>query len=138
MTEIDKDERKYIYAALLVTIQNASDLETVQRLIDQGRQALVLIPSGMARGDHDAITEQLVDLVDDSEAILTAVQVDSTRPKGWPRWLARLNATRTFVVRPKSLGDPSVAVFWAPEAETGLKRLLVVELKTFKYGFREP
>ncbi len=137
MTAIDKDERKYIHGALLLTVQNESDLETVRSLVDQGRQVLVMIPSRMARADYDTLTEQLMDLVGRADAKLTAIQVGSARPKGWRRWLARLNATRTFIVTPNTLDDPTVAVFWAPVAGTGVERLVVGELNTIKTGFIE-
>lgn len=137
MTAIDEDERKYIHGALLLTVQTASDLETVRALIGQGRQAVVMIPSHIPRSDFDTLTEQLIDLVGRAEARLTAVQVGSARPKGWRRLLARLNASRTFIVTPNTLDNPSVAVFWAPEADTGGERLVVGELRTIKAGFTE-
>lgn len=137
MTGIDKEERKYIHGAFLLIVQIASDLETVRELVDHGRQVLVMIPSRMLRSDCDALTGQLMDLVDGAEAKLTAVQVGSARPKGWRKWLSRLNATRTFMVTPKTLDDPSVAVFWATEADTGVERLVVGELKAINAGFIE-
>ena len=133
----DKGERKYIYGALVLTVQSAQDFGTVRTLIDDGRQVLALISARADRADYDILTEQLIELADEAGATLTAIQAGSARPKGWRRWLARLNATRTFLLTPKSLGDPSVAVFWAPEADTGIKRLVVGDIKTFKVGFRE-
>jgi hypothetical protein len=137
MVASDNDERKYIHGALALTVQSASDLETVRELIDQRRQVLAIVPSRMSRADYDALTEQLMDLGGRTEAMLTAVQVGVGRPKGWSRWLARLNATRTFILTPKTLSDPSVAVFWAPEADTGAQRLVVGEFTTLRLGSTE-
>jgi hypothetical protein len=137
MTANDRDQRKYIHGALLLTVQQASDLEAVQGLVDKGRQVVVMIPSRMGRADHDSLTEQLMDLAGRAVARLTVIQVGSSRPKGWRRWLARLNSIRTFIVTPKNLDEPSVAVFWAPEADTGVERLVVGELTAIKASFRE-
>jgi len=120
MTANDRDERKYIHGARLLTVQHPSDLEAVQGFVDKGRQVVVMIPSHMPRADYDSLTEQPMGLVDRAGARLTAVQVGSSRPRGWRRWLARLNSIRTFIVTPEHLDEPSVAVFWAPEADTGL------------------
>jgi hypothetical protein len=137
MNMTDNGERKYIHGALVLSVQSAQDLASVRALIDDGRQVLALVSARMERADYDTLTEKLIELADEAGATLTAIQVGSERPKGWRRWLARLNATRTFLLTPKSLDDPSVAVFWAPEADTGIKRLVVGEIKTFRVRSRE-
>lgn len=133
----DNAERRYIYGALVLSVQSALDLETVRTMVVDGRQVLTLISARVDRADYDALTEKLIELADEASATITAIQVGSERPKGWRRWLARLNATRAFLLTPESLGDPSVAVFWAPEADTGIERLVVGEIKTFKFEARE-
>lgn len=136
MTEVENDERRYIHGALLLTVRNASDLGSVRSLIDQGRQLLVMIPSNMARAEYDTLADELMGVVAGAEAELAAVQVGSVRPRGWRRWLARLSATRTFIVTPRTLADPSVAVLWAPEPDADVKRLVVGEIRRLKAGFR--
>lgn len=133
----DNDERRYIYGAHVLTVQSSQDCEVARKLISDGRHVLAVISARVDRADYDALTEQLVNLADEVGATLTALQVGSARPKGWRRWLARLNATRGFLLTPKILSAPSVAVFWAPEADTGIERLVVGEVKTFKTGSRE-
>jgi len=93
-----------------------------------------VIPSNMPRDNYDALTERLIDVADRGDAMISAIQVGSARPRGWRRWLSRLNATRGFIVTPKALGDPSVLVTWLPEAETGAERLVVAELHTYRTG----
>jgi hypothetical protein len=134
MAATNESDRRYIQGARLVTTLDASDLEVVFELIGQGQQVLVVIPSNMPRGDYDALTERLIDVADRGDAMISAIQVGSARPRGWRRWLSRLNATRSFIVTPKVLGDPSVLVTWLPEAETGAERLVVGELHTFRTG----
>jgi len=137
MPATDKSDRRHIRAVRLITAQDASDLETLSKLIGQGQQVLVIIPSDMPRDSYDALTERLIDVVDHGEAILSAVQVGAARPRGWRRWLARLNATRTFLVTPQTLDDPSVLVARMPEAETGIERLVVGELHTLRIGSKD-
>jgi hypothetical protein len=133
----DNAERRYVFGALVLSVQSALDLETVRKMVVNGRQVLALISAPVDRADYDALTEKLIELADEASATVTAIQVGSERPKGWRRWLARLNATRAFLLTPESLSDPSVAVFWAPEADTGIERLVVGEIKTFKFEARE-
>jgi len=116
---------------------DASDLEAVFELIGQGQQALVVIPSNMPRADYDALTEQLIDVADRGDAMISAIQVGSARPRGWSIWLARLNATRTLIVTPKVLGDPKVVVTWLPKAQTGAERLVVGEFDTLRPGSQD-
>lgn len=132
MTE--SDEQRHIYGALVLTVQSSHDLEAARALISEGRQVLALISARGDRADCDALTEQLLNLADEVGGALTALQVGSARPKSWRRWLTRLNASRAFLLTPKVLGAPSVSVFWAPEADTGIARLVVGEIKTFKTG----
>ena len=115
MDMTDNGERKHIYGALVLSVQSAQDLESVRTLIDDGRHVLALLSARNERADYDTLTEKLIELADEAGATLTAIQVGSERPKGWRRWLARLNATRTFLVAPKSPSDPSVAVSGRPK-----------------------
>lgn len=48
-----------------------------------------------------------------------------------------LKWSRTLILSPRDLTDPSVTVAWIPEAETGIERLVVGELKRFKLGVAE-
>jgi hypothetical protein len=96
----DNGERKYIYGALVLSVQSAQDLKTVRTLIHDGRQVLTLVSARIDRADYDTLTEKLIELADEAGATLTAIRVGSERPRSWRRWVARLNATRTFLDTP--------------------------------------
>jgi hypothetical protein len=97
----DNDERRYIYGALVLTVQSSQDFEAARSLISDGRQVLAVISARADRADYDALTEHLVNLADEVGATLTALQVGSARPKGWRRWLTRLDASRAFLLTPR-------------------------------------
>lgn len=53
-------------------------------------------------------------------------------PKEWPRWVGGIEGSRSLIVTPAVLEEPSVTVAWLPEVDTGIPRLVVGEFSTFR------
>lgn len=93
----------------------------------------------MARETQDSLTSRLIETANAVGTTVSAIQVGAVGdgPRRWRKWMQYLKWSHTLILSPRELTDPSVTVTWIPEAETGTKRLVVGELRRFKYGVAE-
>ena len=132
-------ESKHVHAARSLVVRDASDIEEVSALLGRGEQVVALFPSNMERETQDSLTSQLIETANAIGATVSAIQVGAIGdgPRRWRKWMQYLKWSCTLIMSPRDLTDPSVTVAWIPEAETGIERLVVSELKSFKYGVAE-
>lgn len=132
-------ERALIHAARMLVVRGSTDIEEASTLLGQGEQVIALFPSNLERGQRDSLTFQTIESARAIGATVSAVQVAAVGdgPRRWRRWMQKLKWSRTLILSPTSLADPSVTVAWLPEAETGIERLMVGEMTSFNLGFTE-